>query len=366
MPRTLHIYPVNPSDIDYDTATRAVMGEDLLHGALGEQMVAGTMRNRALLSGKSITDIVRTGRYDGYKGAVLTTTRSSPVYQSVRANIESILNGSARNPAGNATAYYAPKWMKKDVLGRPKAPKWATDQTHVGDFGDQRFYAAPFPAKDSIPLPPSGFAGSAVNLKPEAPGVTPGRPAPRAMEGRPSTLQSAFAASQPSIVAPQTPAPADSAPLGDFAPTSWPGSAPMTAPPDQDKSQTPVQPGTLADIGRLQGGAPQGGLPTDMGDYLYGPGDPDAGAATAATGGKPPSPYDSPPGVGASDAQVAPDGAVRPEDIANLGYENAHILARLLGRKPSPPPAPSEQDPTQAMLVAALMARSGYHPDGSA
>ena len=83
----------------------------------------------------------------------------------------------------------------------------------------------------------------------------------------------------------------------------------------------------------------------------------------AGVGTEPPSPYDGPPGADPSYGLAASDRAVRPEDIANLGYENAHILSRLLGPQPAPPSGPAAKDPTQAMLVAALMAQKGNPPD---
>ena len=86
-------------------------------------------------------------------------------------------------------------------------------------------------------------------------------------------------------------------------------------------------------------GARPGGVPADLDGDLYGPSNPGAGDAVAAMGGEPPSPFDSLPDADPSYGLAAPDRTVRPEDIANLGYENAHILSRLLGPPPAPPPA---------------------------
>ena len=98
MPRTLQIHPVHPTDHDIDTAVRAVWGEARGEGPLGEQAVAGVIRNRALLSGESLDQVVRTGGFNAYDSRARALPANEPAYRTIKANIEGVLRGVAPNP----------------------------------------------------------------------------------------------------------------------------------------------------------------------------------------------------------------------------------------------------------------------------
>jgi hypothetical protein len=95
--------------------------------------------------------------------------------------------------------------------------------------------------------------------------------------------------------------------------------------------------------------APQGGLPTDMGDYLYGPGDPTtAPPASSSFDGRPQGPGASPTFANGTFGPAATNA-----DLAALGPENAAALASLLA-KPAPQAAPRNLS-EHVLLAQALM-----------
>jgi len=261
------------------------------------------------MTGRSIYDIVserhpnaKTGaltpEYDGYYAQLQKRALSRADDARIWQNIAPILTGSAPNPAGNATNYYAPTAMHP----RGTAPSWAKQAFPVGQLGRHVYYALPYagrPAPDSDPAQPFGGRQSPAEARhTQHPlGVSDG----------------SFPATQQTLSRPSAAA--------DTASPDWYSdqeAGDLQSPPE---AQDP-----------LSGAPPPGGLPSDHGDLAYGAGSP----ARA-------------PGPG--DAPGPPDRGVRPEDIANFGHDNAHALALLLGKPPQGAPA---QDP----LAASLMARS--------
>ncbi len=128
MPRTFHLYPVHLSDQDVDAAVRTVWGEAQGEGVVGEQAVAGAIRNRAMLSGQSISEVIRLGDFNGDNARARALEPTSPEYQAIRANIEGVLRGETTNPAGNATSFYNPK-LRQSASGRGRMDRGSQSAT---------------------------------------------------------------------------------------------------------------------------------------------------------------------------------------------------------------------------------------------
>lgn len=152
-----------------DLATRTAMAEAGSMGAPGMRDVAAVLRNRALLSGKSVADeALAKNQFEpwnpGSKNDPRRFKNDSPEYKAARAAIEPVLMGSEPDPTGGATHFYAPK--AQSALGR-NAPKW--DDGSGEDRGLHRFFRHPWAGKDPRQLAkaPEAAAGSTASIDPE-------------------------------------------------------------------------------------------------------------------------------------------------------------------------------------------------------
>lgn len=152
-----------------DLATRTAMAEAGSMGAPGMRDVAAVLRNRALLSGKSVADeALAKNQFEpwnpGSKNDPRRFKSDSPEYLFARAAIEPVLLGIEPDPTGGATHFYAPK--AQSALGR-NAPKW--DDGSGEDRGLHRFFRHPWAGKDPRQLAkaPEAAAGSTASIDPE-------------------------------------------------------------------------------------------------------------------------------------------------------------------------------------------------------
>lgn len=181
MPTALQM---TPSDVD--AAVRTTIGE-ASPDPQEQQAVAAVIRNRAINSGTSLTDVVHApGQFESWKahgGYLSSINPSSPTYQTVLARIAPVLSGQQLGDF-HADSFYAPK--AQAALGRP-APSWdngtGTDigatrflkaGGHYGLGGAQHGSAAPMAA--SIPAPSSDDEGD--DSAPPIP-VAPAPPTPQ-------------------------------------------------------------------------------------------------------------------------------------------------------------------------------------------
>lgn len=139
-------------DNNLDVAVRTAMAEAGGMGAPGIRDVAAVLRNRALLSGRSVADeALAKNQFEpwnpGSKNDPRRFKADSPEYQAALAAVRPILDGSEPDPTGGATFFYAPK--AQAALGR-RPPKW--DDGSGEDRGLHRFFRLPYAGKDPASL----------------------------------------------------------------------------------------------------------------------------------------------------------------------------------------------------------------------
>lgn len=154
-------------DNNIDVAVRTALAEAGNQGPEGLKAVAGTLRNRALLSGKSVAaEALKPNQFEPWNPDSGNDPRrfkvDSPEYQAARAAILPVLTGEAPDPTGGATHFYAPKAQAR--LGR-KAPSW--DDGSGADIGDHRFFRLPYAGRNPADLYQAGKPATQVA------GITP-------------------------------------------------------------------------------------------------------------------------------------------------------------------------------------------------
>lgn len=133
---------------DLDTLVRTVYGEARGEPTDGQQAVASVILNRARQLGQPVSAVVQApGQFESWSSpstsrAMASLSATSPAYQSIKAAIQPILDGTVPDPTGGADHFYAPTLQAAD--GRNK-PSWdnGTGQTignhvflKVGDQGE--------------------------------------------------------------------------------------------------------------------------------------------------------------------------------------------------------------------------------------
>lgn len=123
-------------DPNIDAAVRTAYAEA---GKGGYGAVAGVIRNRAVKSGKTFSEVVaEPNAFEGYDNAQYKGLKSgSPQYQAVLSEVRPVLQGQADNPVGSADAYYSPAGQK--AKGR-QAPSWAQGKQPVANVGGNVFF----------------------------------------------------------------------------------------------------------------------------------------------------------------------------------------------------------------------------------
>ena len=329
---------------DRDALMLTLQGEVDNETPLAQQAVTGVILNRSRMTGRSSYDIVSdrnldkhgklVDEFDGFYNRPGGYPLTQADYDRLWKNVAQVENGNDPNPAGNATNYYSPQSMPHPG----QVASWAQGKTPLGFIGHQRFYALPFEGRLPLPVDPAQpFRGTAA---PVGVGENPNgaHPASPRSDLSPYLQEASYS----------SPAP-DPDGLPDGSPPAQGGLNP--APPGD---LTGMPPDLLADNVRSQpqgplNAPPPGGLPTGMGDYLYGAGNPAAARpslplAALAMNARPPSQGVLNAAPSPMTAQVAPP---TDADIQALGPENAAILSRLLAKPTAAAPNP---------LAAALMA----------
>lgn len=139
-------------DNNTDLAVRTVLAEAGSQGDVGRKAVAAVLRNRALLSGKSVgEEALAPNQFEPWNPGSKNDPRrfrvDSPEYQRTLAEIKPVLEGAEADPTGGATHFYAPG-LQSD-LGRNK-PSW--DKGNGTDIGGHRFFRIPYAGKDPSEL----------------------------------------------------------------------------------------------------------------------------------------------------------------------------------------------------------------------
>jgi hypothetical protein len=126
---------------DLDKVVRTVYGEARGEGEQGQRAVAAVIGNRAQQSGMSVPDVVMArGQFEPWQNPATRAELEgldpkSAAYQKIAAAIAPVMSGTAPDPTGGATHFYAPR--AQAALGRP-APKW--DDGTGTDLGNHRFF----------------------------------------------------------------------------------------------------------------------------------------------------------------------------------------------------------------------------------
>lgn len=127
---------------DEDAMVRTISGEAGKESLSGQQAVAAVILNRAKGAGVSPRDVVfAPNQFEPWNGGsararLESMSPSSPEYQAILKNVvRPMVSGSAQDPTGGATHFYAPKAQVD--LGRA-APSWAQGTPTV--IGGHNFY----------------------------------------------------------------------------------------------------------------------------------------------------------------------------------------------------------------------------------
>lgn len=131
-----------PSGKDRDLTIRTILAEAGNQGPVGQQAVAGVIRNRAVagnFGGDTPTGVVTSpNQFEPWntatgRGKMAAIDPNSPQYQAAAGALDRAYAGE--DPTGGATHFYSPKTQA--ALGR-SAPKW--DNGAGLDIGDHRFF----------------------------------------------------------------------------------------------------------------------------------------------------------------------------------------------------------------------------------
>lgn len=178
--------PTQAVDPNIDAAVRTAYAEA---GKGGYGAVAGVIRNRAVKSGKTFSEVVaEPNAFEGYNDKQYKALKpGSPQYQAVLNEVLPVLQGQADNPVGSADAYFSPTGQK--AKGR-QAPSWSQGKQPVANVGGNVFYADVYQ-----PQKPAGdFLGTVTG------GAMSDKAAP-ALTATPAEKPVATAAAAPSVIA---------------------------------------------------------------------------------------------------------------------------------------------------------------------
>lgn len=143
-----NLYSTPSVSPDEDAAVRTVIGEARNEGPRGWQAVGGVIRNRAKQSGLSLTDVVHAPSqfepwsHPDIRQKLNSISPNDPIYRQVASTVLPVLRGTAADPTGGATHFYAPK--AQAALGR-SAPSF--DNGTGVDIGNHRFFKLGYSGK---------------------------------------------------------------------------------------------------------------------------------------------------------------------------------------------------------------------------